>query len=149
MTARFPGNRGRRRIRTRRIDGRHTEVLVERGRAGSRLIPNIDTHTSGNACGLLNRRIADYDIASNACVRRRREHDDAIRVAKGGVFFDQVVIAAEDADAKIVVRSREAVSRRLVPPERVVTALDSYTAAREARLRAAVPDGHVGSESDF
>ena len=125
------------------------EVLVERGRARRRLIPDVDAGAAWNAGRDLNRWIADDDIASDSGIRGRRDDDDAIRVAVGGVLLDEVVVAAEDADAEIVIGSREAVSRRLVPPERVIAAQDSYAAAGQSRLRAAVPDGDIRSERDL
>ena len=91
---------------------------------------------------MLNGRIADYDVAADARVRRRRKNDDPVRVAVGSVLLDEIIVR-EDPDAEIVVGNREAVTSRLVPPERVVASLDSYASAGDVRRGVAVPDGNV------
>jgi hypothetical protein len=77
----------------------------------------------------LDRRVAYGNVASDSRVGGRRKHDDPIGVANRRILLDQIVVAVDDADAEIVVGGREAISRRLVPPERVIAADDSYAAA--------------------
>jgi len=112
------------------------------------LIPDIDADAAGHAGRLLNRWISYGDIAADPGVRRCRKDYDPIRIAVGSVFLDDVAIAVEDADAEVIVWSCEAVSRRLVPPERVVGADDSYAAAGQACDSAPIPDSHIRSKSD-
>jgi len=58
------------------------------------------------------------------------------------VFASNEVVVAHDAEAEIDGRTcRIPIAARLVPPERVVVALDSYAAA--GGCRRAVPHGHV------
>ena len=97
---------------------------------------------------LLDGRIAYGDITPDSGVGRRGKDHDAVRIAVRRVLLDEVVVPIEDADAEVIVGSCEAVSRRLVPPERVVATDDSYAAAGEAWDRAAVSDGHIGPETD-
>jgi hypothetical protein len=91
----------------------------------------------------LDRGVAYDHIAPNSRVGGRREHDDPVRVANRGVLLDQIVVAVDDADAEIVIGCREAISRRLVPPERVIVADDSYAAARGSCVGTAVSDGNI------
>ena len=107
-----------------------------------------DAYAAWYARRCLDGGIADGNVAPESRVRRSGENNDPITVAQCGVLFDQVVVAVLDADAEVVVWSREAVSRRLVPTERVVTALDSYASTGEARLSAAVSNGQVGGDRD-
>jgi hypothetical protein len=132
--------------RAGRVNRGDTDVVVKRRRAQRRLIPNIDARAARNARRELNWWIADHHVAAHSRIRRRREHDDPVGVAVGGVLFDEIIVASDDPDPEIVVRSREAVSSRLVPPERVIAADDSYAAT--ARGCVAVPDGNVRSQSD-
>ena len=61
-------------------------------------------------------------------------------------YRDEIIVASDDPDAEIVVRSREAISSRLVPPERVVVPQDSYPSALARGV--AVPDGNIGLQQD-
>ena len=97
------------------------------------MIPNVDASCAGNAHGELNRRIANRHVAPDSGVGRAGAYNDPIRIPNRCVFLDEVVVTREDADAEVVVRSREAVSARLVPPERVIASEDSYPAALQAR----------------
>src|SRR5262245_60149974 len=148
LTTGLPWNLIRRQARTRGVDGSDAEVIVEKRRTTRRLIPDVDAHAAGNASRKLNRWIPYGDIAANPRVGRRRKNHDPIRVAVGGVLLDDVAVAVEDADAEIIVWTRKAVSRRLVPPERVVAADDSYAAAGQACDSAPISDRHVRSKSD-
>ena len=148
LATRLPWNLTRSQARTRRVDRGDAEVVVERCRTTRRLIPNIDADAARHAGRKLNRWISDGDIATDPCVGRRCKDHDPIRVAVRGVFLDQIVVAVDDPDAKIVVRSCEAVSRRLVPPERVVAADDSYAAAGQACDSAPIPNRDIRSKSD-
>ena len=101
---------------------------------GRRLIPDVDSAARGNsrhAVGLLNRRVADRDVISDPVVRGGRKHHDAIRIPDRRVALDQIVVGGPyEADAKIDKGARRVtISARLVPPERVIVALDSYAAA--------------------
>lgn len=147
-TSRFTRNRARRNVGARRIDSRHTHVAVEHVvRACSRLVPDVDTGTIRNGNGELYRRIADCDVASDSGVRRRGEYHDAVRIANGRVFFDEVVVTRKDTDAEVVVGSRVAISARLVPPERVIASLDSYASAGESWFGGTVPHCDIGSDA--
>jgi hypothetical protein len=95
---------------------------------------------------LLNGRIADCDVPADSCIGRGWENHDPVGVAVRGVFLDEIIVARDDPDAEIVVRSREAVSSRLVPPERVVASLDSYASAGRGSIP--IPDGNISSEGD-
>jgi hypothetical protein len=110
------------------------------------LIPDVDARAARSAGRKLDRRISNDYIAPNPRIRRRRGDDDAVGVPVGGVFFDQIVITLENPDAEIVVGRCEPVSRRLVPPERVIGSEDSYAAA--SRCRVAVPHQHIRSKAD-
>jgi hypothetical protein len=107
------------------------------------LIPDIDADAAGHAGRLLDRWISYGDIAADPGVGRCRKDYDPIRIAVGSVFLDEVVVAVEDADAEVIVWTCEAVSRRLVPPERVVATDDSYATAGQACDSAPIPDGHI------
>jgi hypothetical protein len=144
----LPGNLTRSQARTRRVDRGDAEVVVEEGRTTRRLIPDIDADAAGYTGRLLDRWVSYGNIAADPGVGRRRKHNDPIGVAVRGVLLDKVVVPVEDADAEIIVWSCEAVSRRLVPPERVVAADDSYAAAGQACDRTPIPDGHIRSKSD-
>jgi len=144
----LPGNLTRSQARTRRVDRGDAEVVVEECRTTRRLIPDIDADAAGHAGRLLNRWISYGDIAADPCISRRRSDHDPIRVAVGSVFLDEVAVSVEDADAEVIVWSCEAVSRRLVPPERVIGADDSYAAAGQACDSAPIPDSHIRSKSD-
>ena len=148
LAAGFPRKLTRRQSRTRGVDCGDANVVVERRRTTWRLIPDIDAHAPGNAGRLLNRRVAYRDVATNSRVGRRRKHNDPISVAVRGVLLDKVVVPIEDADSEIIVWSCEAVSRRLVPPERVVATDDSYAAAGQACDSTPIPDGNIRSKSD-
>lgn len=128
------------------IDGSDTDVVVERGRARRRLIPDIYAGAPRSPGRQLDGWIADHDIPPNPRIRRRREHDDAVRIPVGGVLLDQIVIARDDSDAEIVVGRREAISCRLVPPERVIASEDSNTAATGGGV--SVPHGYICSKTD-
>ena len=148
LTTRLPWNLIRRQARTRGIDGGDADVVVEKRRTTRRLIPDVDANAAGNAGRKLNRWIPHRDIAADPGVGRRRKNHNPVRVAVGGVLLDDVAVAVEDADAEIIVWSCEAVSRRLVPPERVVAADDSYAAAGQACDSAPISDRHIRSKSD-
>lgn len=148
LAAGFPRKLTRRQTRTRGVDGRDADVVVEKRRTTRRLIPDVDAHAPGNAGRLLNRWVAYRDVAADSRVGRRRKHHDPIGVAVRGVLLDEVVVPIEDADAEIIVWSCEAVSRRLVPPERVVATDDSYAAAGQACDRTPIPDGDIRSKRD-
>ena len=144
----LPGNLTRSQARTRRVDRGDAEVVVEECRTTRRLIPDIDADAAGHAGRLLDRWISYGDIAADPGVGRCRKDHDPIRVAVGSVFLDEVAVSVEDADAEVIVWSCEAVSRRLVPPERVIGADDSYAAAGQACDSAPIPDSHIRSKSD-
>jgi hypothetical protein len=148
LAARLPRKLARRQARTRGVDCRDANVVVERRRTTRRLIPDIDAHAPRNADRLLNRWVAYRDVAADARVGRRRKDHDPVGVAVRGVLLDKVVVPVEDADAEVIVWSCEAVSRRLVPPERVIAADDSYAAAGQACDSTPIPDGHIRSKSD-
>jgi len=112
------------------------------------LIPDVDADAAGHAGRLLDRWISYGDIAADPGVGRRRKNYDPIRIAVGSVFLDDVAIAVEDADAEVIVWTCEAVSRRLVPPERVVAADDSYAAAGQACDSTPIPNRDIRSKSD-
>jgi len=132
--------------RARRVDRRDADVVVKRRRAQRRLIPNIDARVVRIARRKLNRRITDHHVAAHSRIRCLGKHDDPVAVAVGGVLLDEIIVARDDSDPEIVVRSREAVPSRLVPPERVIAALDSYAAATCGGV--AVPDGNICSQGD-
>ena len=142
----LPGNLTRSQARTRRVDRGDAEVVVEECRTTRRLIPDIDADAAGHAGRLLNRWISYGDIAADPCISRRRSDHDPIRVAVGSVFLDEVAVSVEDADAEVIVWSCETVSRRLVPPERVVATEDSYAAA--GCDSAPIPNRDIRSKSD-
>ena len=112
------------------------------------MIPDIDADTAGHSGRLLDRWISYGDIAADPGVGRCRKDYDPIRIAVGSVFLDDVAIAVEDADAEVIVWTCEAVSRRLVPPERVVATDDSKAAAGQACDSAPIPDSHIRSKRD-
>jgi hypothetical protein len=91
----------------------------------------------------LNRWVADDDVLPNRVAARTREHDDAVRVTNRGIGLDQVIGGCPlKADPEVGRRSgRVAVAARLVPPERVARALDSYAAA--CGRGGAVPHRHI------
>ena len=148
LATRLPGNLIRSQARTRRVDCGDAEVIVEECRTARRLIPDIDADAAGHAGRLLDRWISYGDIAADPGVGCCRKDHDPIRVAVGSVFLDDVAIAVEDADAEIIVWSCEAVSRRLVPPERVAATDDSYAAAGQACDSAPISDRDIRSKSD-
>ena len=148
LTTRLPWNLIRRQARTRGIDGGDADVVVEKRRTTRRLIPDVDANAAGNAGRKLNRWIPYNDVAADPRVGRRRKNHNPVRVAVGRVLLDDVAVAVEDADAEIIVWSCEAVSRRLVPPERVVAADDSYAAAGQACDSAPISDRHIRSKRD-
>jgi hypothetical protein len=112
------------------------------------LIPDIDADAAGHAGRLLDRWISYGDIAADPGVGRCRKDHNPIRIAVGSVFLDDVAIAVEDADAEVIVWTCEAVSRRLVPPERVVATDDSYAAAGQACDSAPISNRDIRSKSD-
>ena len=144
----LPGNLTRSQARTRRVDCGDAEVVVEECRTTRRLIPDIDADAAGHAGRLLNRWISYGDIAADPGIGRRRKHHDPIGVAVRGVLLDKVVVPVKDADAEIIVWTCEAVSRRLVPPERVVATDDSYAAAGQVCDSAPIPNRDIRSKSD-
>jgi hypothetical protein len=148
LATRLPGNLTRSQAWTGRVDRGDAEVVVEECRTTRRLIPDIDADAAGHAGRLLNRWISYGDIAADPCIGRRRKDHDPIRVAVGSVFLDEVAVSVEDADAEIIVWTCEAVSRRHVPPERVVATDDSYAAAGQVCDSAPIPDSHIRSKRD-
>ena len=144
----LPGNLTRSQAWTRRVDRGDAEVVVEEGRTTRRLIPDIDADAAGYTGRLLDRWVSYGNIAADPGVGRCRKDHDPIRVSVGSVFLDEVAVSVEDADAEIIVWTCEAISRRLVPPERVVGADDSYAAAGQACDSAPIPDSHIRSKSD-
>lgn len=148
LATRLPGNLTRRQAWTGRVDRSDAEVVVEECRTSRRLIPDIYADAAGHPGRKLNRWIAYGDIATDPRVGRRRKDHDPVRVAVGGVFLDEVAVSVEDADAEIIVWTCETVSCRLVPPERVVAADDSYAAAGQARDSAPISNRDIRSKSD-
>ena len=145
-TSRLPGGRTRRGstgcIERRQALVAEELVLVAR----RRLIPDVDTTARRHARRLLDRWIADRQILSDGVVTRQRKDNDSIRVAHRRVGLDDVVVA-HDAETKVNRRTgRVAVAARLVPPERVIVALDSYAAAR--RSWRAIPHRDVTIDAD-
>ena len=146
----FPWDLIRCQAGTRRVHGGDANVPVEHVVCTSRrLIPDVHAATAGNARGLLNGRIPNCDVAAHPGIRGGRQDHDPIGIAVGRIFFDKVIVPGKDPDAEVVVWIREAVSRRLVPPERVIVTLDSYTAAGQPRVGRAVSDRNVCFERDL
>src|SRR5258707_8428216 len=145
-TARLSGSRARHGW-TRRVRRRHALIPNERVVvARRRLIPNIDAASGRQARRLLDRRIADGQVLPHGVVAGQRKHDDAVRISDGRVGLDDV-IAAHNPDAEVHRRTAcVSVAARLVPPERVIVALDSYAATR-GRCRT-VPHGDVALDAD-
>src|SRR5207237_1171446 len=133
--------------RTGRVHRRQTEIAAEGVAVARRgLIPDIDAASGGHARGLLDRWVADGEILTHGVIAGRRKYHNAVRVADSRVRLDDVV-AAHDAQAEVDGRTgRVAVTARLVPPERVVVALDSYAAAGGGCRP--VPHRHVALDAD-
>ena len=93
--------------------------------------------------------IPHYHVLSDPAGGRGREYYNAVRITDGGVRLDQIIVARKESDPEVGRRTdRVAISARLVPPERVVTSLDSYASAAKPCGGGAVPHGHVPLDAD-